>query len=82
MWRQPELELGPFEPFESSGSFGRSGFGAAASVTVARPVGSIPGLDVPAAFVAEAGYKMRGYLAGERLSAGPIVRVGFGLDLR
>jgi hypothetical protein len=54
-------------------------WGTSAKIAATRPLFTLRPFPVPASFMIEAGFKTRGYVAGERLDAGPVVRVGLGM---
>jgi hypothetical protein len=79
VWRQPPLALDPDEPEPVPGMPLRTG-GALYVAGTYRVVGGAdpgrPGLSLRA----QVGFKTEGYLPGEELGAGPVVRLGLRLD--
>jgi hypothetical protein len=71
-WRQPGLMLDPDDA--SSGKAGHWGFGGEIGVSMPTP---IPFLRLSVA----GGWKGDGYLPGWTLDAGPVLRLGVGLEL-
>lgn len=65
LWRQPRMRL---TPGESSG--GSHDLGILGAATIRRSMG------LPFFLLGEIGVKSRGYVPGERLSAGPLFRLG------
>lgn len=66
IWQQPELDSPPNAQRFASGALG--------AATVHIPIGRAPA--ARAAAVVQIGYKSDGFVRGERLHAGPILRVG------
>jgi hypothetical protein len=74
VWHQPGFSLG--------GSFERlfkAGAGGLATATGRWHSAGAPLFGLPIEVVAEVGYKTRGFLEGEPLDRGPVVRLGVGL---
>ena len=68
VWRQPELDAPPDAlPFMT---------GVLGAATARIPLGSGAGAAARAGILVELGYKSDGFVRGERLHAGPIVRIG------
>lgn len=81
VWSQPALRLDPTDR-HPDGSLRASGggLGGAASATLFHSADAALGWKGwQAGFVLEAGYKTVGFVAGERLEAGPILRLGISL---
>ncbi len=74
VWHQPGFSLGgrTERPF-------KGGMGGLASVTGRWHTTGASLFQLPIAVVAEVGYKARGFLEGEALGGGAIVRIGMGL---
>lgn len=68
LWRQPPLDASPTSTARRLGGL--------ATATVAAPLGRARVARRPLGVVVQAGAKTEGYAPGERLRAGPIVRVG------
>ena len=75
VWRQPSLAL------DDKLSADVASWGTSAKIAVTRPLFTLRPFPVAASFMIEAGFKTRGHVAGERLDAGSVVRVGLGLGL-
>ncbi len=68
VWRQPALDVSPNAQTFMTGALG--------TATARIPFGRDPGSVTRAGVLVEVGYKSDGFVRGERLHAGPIVRVG------
>jgi hypothetical protein len=68
LWRQPALDTPPNAQSFMTGALGKA--------TLHIPFGGDPAARRRASVLVEAGYKSDGFVRGERLHAGPIVRVG------
>jgi hypothetical protein len=68
VWQQPSLDSAPNAQLFSTGALG--------AATARIPLGGGSGLRQHTALIVQLGYKSDGFVRGERLHAGPIVRVG------
>jgi hypothetical protein len=68
VWQQPSLDTPPNAQLFSTGVLG--------AATARISFGGSRGLGQRAGLVVQLGYKSDGFVRGERLHAGPIVRIG------
>jgi hypothetical protein len=72
LWRQPSLDTPPDAQVMTAGAF--------AAATARIPLGGRSGLAARTGVLVQAGYKSDGFVRGERLHAGPVLRVGLTLQ--
>ena len=81
VWRQPPLALGPARDFGASTIGDDLELGLLLRGRAESPAVRLWRVPLPLAFVVEAGAKTEGFVPGERLGGGLVLRAGLGLPL-